>query len=337
MAQAFDLSGHRVAPGTRALIQFPVARRASGETLQIAVHVVHGSHDGPALGLTSTSHGDEAFTVEAIRRIVTQTDPGTLRGTIVAVPVLNPVAFESYTRATGQGMNTDDNNMNRVFPGDAHGWLTQQMAAAVSTNVVPFLTNLLDFHTGGLDTGIDYVLTELPDGPAGDKTLALSRAFGSELLFVSRRGVFGEQTLTGLARSKSIVCTTPMVGGHGLGEVYHEKAVRGIRNVMIHLGMIDGTVVRPKRQRTVSRRVLLGVKNGGLFYPEIGYDALGTTVRGGTVMGRVVDPHTFEELESIKAPYDGSIMIMMRGVLSRVNPGDYGYIIGDEASATVLD
>jgi len=337
MAQPFDLSGHQVAPGTRALVQFPVARRASGETLRIAVHVVHGRENGPVLGLTSTSHGDEAFTVEGIRRIVTQTDPGTLRGTIVAVPVLNPIAFESYTRATGQGMNTDDNNMNRVFPGDAHGWLTQQMAATVSTHVVPFLTTLLDFHTGGLDHGIDYVLTELPAGEMGDKTLALSKAFGSELLFLSRGGVFGEKTLTGLARSRSILCTTPMVGGHGFDSTWHEKAVRGIRNVMVHLGMIDGSVVLPKRQRTVTRRVLLSVKNGGLFYPEIGYEALGTTVRGGATMGRVVDPHTFEELETISAPYDGSIMIMLRGTLSRVNPGDYAYIVGDEASAKVLE
>ncbi len=333
MEAPFEIYGQQVARGTRALIQIPVARRASGETLRIAVHVVRGGSDGPVLGLTSTSHGDEAFTIEGIRRIVTQTDPARLRGTVVAVPVLNPVAFESYTRTTGQGMNTDANNLNRVFPGREQGWLTEQMAFVVTAHVVPRLTHLLDFHTGGLDHGIDYVLVKLPDGPAADQTLALSKAFGCEWMFLASPSV-NPGTLVQFAQSRSIVATTPEVGGHGFGAPYHEKMTRGINNVMAHLGMTDAPIVPPARQRIVSRRVLLSVKNGGLFYPEVGYERLSTVVRGGTTLGRVIDANTFEELETITAPYEASIMIMLRGTLSRVNPGDYAYIVGDEASAS---
>jgi predicted deacylase len=320
---AFEIAGTAVAAGRHQVIRVPVARRASGDMLQITVHVLHGVRPGPALGLTSTSHGDEAFSIETIRRVVTS---------VVAVPVMNPIAFESFTRVTGQGMNTDDTNMNRVFPGNPQGWLTQQMASAVATHVVPVLTHLLDFHTGGLDSGIDYTLTEVPDGEARVKTLDLARVFGTEIVYTTEKVAFAG-SLTGYARSKSVICIVPEVGGCMLGPEYQEKAVRGVRNVLVHLGMVEGEIVLPPRRIVLTKRTIHALKHGGLFYPEVGYDSLGQTVPGGTVLGRVVDPHTFEELERMTAPYEGSIMIMIRGVLSRVNPGDYGYIIGDAATA----
>lgn len=76
--------------------------------------------------------------------------------------------------------------------------------------------------------------------------------------------------------------------------------------------------------------------NGGLFVPEVGFDRLGKTVKGGTVLARVISAHTFEELDVFKAPFEDTVMIMMRGELSRVNPGDYAYILGDLSSAEVI-
>ncbi len=77
--------------------------------------------------------------------------------TVVAVPVANPVAFETGTRTTGQGWNTDMNNMNRVFLGAADGWVTQQLAAALSANVLGQLDALIDYHCGA-NTSINYTL-----------------------------------------------------------------------------------------------------------------------------------------------------------------------------------
>jgi hypothetical protein len=332
MRRAIEIAGHTVDSGTRRVLRLPVTRRASGDDLHIAVHVVNGSEEGPVVGLASTSHGDEAFAIETIRRALAMLDPARLRGAVVAVPVLNPVAFESFTRTTGQGMNTDKNNMNRVFPGDARGWITEQMADVTSRHVVPLVSHLIDFHCGGLDTAIDYTLVEVRDDDTEGKTLALSRVFGSEILYTHKGGLYGG-TLTDYARSKGVTCIVPEIGGSSLGEAHQKKAVQGVRNVLAHLKMIDGTVVRPKEQRIISRRTLLRPRNGGLFFPEVGYEALGATVKGGTVLGRVVDPHTLEEIEAIGAPYEASVMIMMRGILSRVNPGDYGYIVGDGSSA----
>jgi hypothetical protein len=72
---------------------------------------------------------------------------------------------------------------------------------------------------------------------------------------------------------------------------------------------------------------------GGVLYPEIGLDQLGQEVRGGTLLGRVVSPYTFETLEEIRAPYERGVMILLRAAMMRVNPGDYGYMVANADTA----
>jgi hypothetical protein len=45
----------------------------------------------------------------------------------------------------------------------------------------------------------------------------------------------------------------------------------------------------------------------------------------------VISPYTFEELEVIRSPVDRGIMILSHLSRNLVNPGDYGYMVGDTA------
>lgn len=316
----------------------PVTTRASGETLSIGLHTLEGAGDGPTLGLFSTSHGDEAYAVLVIRELVRRLDPARLRGRLLAIPIGNPVAFESFTRTTGQGMNTDKTNMNRVFPGTESGWLTEQMASVVTSRFVSRLDYLLDFHCGGSESAIDYVLTHAGDGEVEQRSRELSLVFGTDLLFEHAAAVHHD-TLTDHAIGRGIPSVIVESGGSPLAAdpTYLEKYVQGVLNVMIEVGMLEGEPILPDRQYLMRRRVLVRPVNGGLFVPEVGFERLGKTVRGGTVLARVVSAHTFEELDVFTAPYDETVLIMMRGLLSRVNPGDYAYILGDLASAEVIE
>ena len=77
-------------------------------------------------------------------------------------------------------------------------------------------------------------------------------------------------------------------------------------------------------------------KHSGLFYIEVGYERLGQTLMGAIVLGRVIGPHTLGRSRCLRRPTNRSTTIMMRRVLSRVNPGDYGHIIGDAGSVEAL-
>src|SRR2546426_312539 len=80
--------------------QIPVTMLASGRELFLPLHRLEGQSAGPTLGLSAVVHGDEPLTNEIVRRVLTEIDPAKLRGTILAVPVANPLAFESLTRHT---------------------------------------------------------------------------------------------------------------------------------------------------------------------------------------------------------------------------------------------
>jgi len=317
------------------IFRIPVARRASGEDLSIHVHVARGESDGPVLGLVAAVHGDAIFGSHIIRLAMERLDVTTLRGAVVAVPVANPLAFETGTRTTGQGWNTDMNNMNRVFPGAADGWVTQQMAAALSANVLRQLDALIDYHSGA-NTSIHYTLIDGDDTPEKRRTFDFNRLMGTDFIYVHDVNPHSG-TITGHAASTGALCVVAEQGGDILPDGYDELALEHIDNYLKALGMMDGEPILPETQLVMrGGRTLQRVHHGGLFYPATGIDKLSKIVPGGMLLAQVVDPHTFEVLQTIRAPYEQSAIFEMRPSFCQVNPGDYAYIIGDATRAVTI-
>ena len=113
--------------------------------LGIPLIVVNGTEHGPVLCVDAGVHGDEYDGQEAIRRVLAETDPASLRGTLVGIPCMNTPAFEAAARTSG----LDHLNLNRIFPGDAEGSYSLRLAATFVEQVVPVIDALVDLHTGG--------------------------------------------------------------------------------------------------------------------------------------------------------------------------------------------
>jgi uncharacterized protein len=301
--------------------QIPVTTLASGRELFIPLHRLAGNASGPTLGLSAVVHGDEPLTNEVVRQVLTSIDPAELRGTILAVPIANPLAFEALTRHTP----IDQLDLNRNFPGSASGWLSEQIAHVLGTRFVSQLDVHVDLHTGGVFPTVDYVYIF-------DKSRELSIAFGSRFLFEPANPYQGTFALPAAARGIPFF-TAEVGGGSFLDSHYIAHGVRGVKNVLKQLGMLAGEVERPAEQTIVTEMAVIRPRVGGVLYPEIGLDRLGQEVSGGTLLGRVVSPYTFETLEEIRAPYERSVMILLRGALMRVQPGDYGYMVANLATS----
>jgi predicted deacylase len=301
--------------------QIPVTTLASGRELFIPLHRLEGRSPGLTLGLSAVVHGDEPLTNEVVRQVLHSIDPVDLRGTILAVPVVNSLAFESLSRHTPIDML----DLNRNFPGSPSGWLSEQIAHVLTTRFVAQLDVHLDLHTGGIFPTVDYVYIF-------DQSRDLSLAFGSTFLFEPTQPYQG--TFAVPARAKGIPFFTAEVGGGSfLDAHYLEHGVRGVMNVLKQLKMIDGEPIRPAQQTIVTEMAVVRPRVGGVLYPEIGLDQLGKEVDGGTLLGRVVSPYTFETLEEIRAPFARGYMILLRGAMMRVNPGDYGYMVANAETA----
>lgn len=306
-------------PGKR-FTWLPVTTLASGMELRIPVHIVTGSQPGPTLGITAGIHGDEYLPLAAVREVVQQLDPGQLKGTVIALPVVNPLAIETQTRHT----TTDMLNLNRVFPGDPHGWLTEQLAAVVCEQFLPEIEYLIDLHAGGAQPIVDYVYIQNDEG--------MSRAFGFPALYRPAHPYTG--TLTGVAQDHNIACVVVEMGGGMLeNDLYLARGVRGIYNVLKYLNMLPGTPEVPEQQTVVTEMSVIRPHKGGLLYPGVKFEDIGTVVPRDTLLGTVVSPYTFDVLEEIRAPYAQNLMILLRPAITKVHPGDYAYMVADAASA----
>jgi len=329
------IAGTTVKPGESAFVSIPVTRMPRGDTLELVVRVVVGTQDGPVLGLESGSHGDEAFAIQTIHEVMDGLDPNTLKGAVLGMPVCNPVAFETFTRLTGIGMTTEAVNLNIVFPGSATGSLVAQMAHAIATAYLPLLDALIDFHSGGLESAIDYTLVKQSGGPVAPRILELSKAFGSDVLSITRTEPDSVSSISELAESMGIPAVVAMAGGSTTSSdrTLVDRTVAGVHNVMRTLGMLTGAPVANPKQVVIGDRKLARHLQGGVFIPAVGFDKLGAVVSKGTLVGTVRDANTYEVLEEYLAPFAETILIMIRGIYGRVYSGDYAYIFGDAATA----
>ena len=310
-------------PETR-LEWIDIATMATGLDLRVAAHIVEGAHDGPTIGLTAGIHGDELLPMEVIRRVLAAIDPAVMKGRIVAIPVANPLAFETLTRHTPHDMH----NLNRVFPGTADTWISEILARRLTEYLVPQIDALLDLHAGGAAPTVDYVYA-LND-------LALSRSFLFPTMYrgSSYPGSLGTHVIESTGKP---VVVAEIGGGSQLDDRYLERGVAGVTNALRALGVLPGEVIAPPRQTLLTKMRIVRPSHGGILSPEVGADRLGDEVPGGTLLGRTRNPQTFEVLEEFHAPFERTHLVLVRGTLSKVHAGDYGYMLGDASTAEVLD
>ena len=305
--------------GHRELRWIDVGTLATGLPLRIAVHELRGDRDGPTVGICASIHGDEVTPVEAIRRLLAELSPDQISGRLVVAPVVNPLAFQSHTRHTPQDMQ----NLNRVFPGDADGWLTEQLGRKFVDEFLDGLDYLLDLHAGGALATVDYAYI--------DNDEAFSSTFDTPILY---RGPGYQGTLSAEAVARGIRCVVTEFGGGLIADdIYVDRTLAGLRNALRYTGTLEGGGVDFGTKTVVDELAVIRPHQGGLLVPGVGIDQIGTAVEKGTLLGTVVNAQTFETLEEINAPFERSLLVLLRGVTTRIEAGDYAYIIGNGTPA----
>src|SRR5690606_23170274 len=121
-----QIGGITAKPGSVARGYVPYAKRVDGSSIGIPVVVVHGVEDGPVLTVDASCHGDEHEGTMAVLRLVADLNPTQMRGSLVAVPMLNVPAVEAMQR--GNPFDHWNSDLNRLFPGVEDGNLTQRAA-----------------------------------------------------------------------------------------------------------------------------------------------------------------------------------------------------------------
>ncbi len=324
------IAGKEFGPHQRGVVRLPVTTMATGQPLEVAIHVFAGGAPAPVAALVAGHHGDELFTLEILRTVARELAGMDITGTVLLVPVANPVAFEGGTRHTPLDMQ----NLNRVFPGRRDGWLTEQLAAALSEALLTRLDVLLDYHCGADATEVDYTYTRPRDSALTERIHRLALLTGARALWETP---LPAGTLPGETERRGIPwCVFEIGGSPAFGTDRLARAVQHTMDVLRHAGVLSGAPGASRAEVLITEGTAVRPTRGGFFVPDLGSEVMGRPVPGGTVLGRVLSPYTFEELEVLRAPYDPSYVMMARTRPSRVHAGDYAFLFGNGASAQRL-
>jgi predicted deacylase len=294
-------------PGSVARGYVPYGHRVDGSSIGIPVVIVHGVEDGPTLTVDASCHGDEHEGTMAVLRLLSLIDPTELRGTLVAVPILNVPAVEAMQR--GNPFDHWNSDLNRLFPGLPGGNLTQR-AAYAHVHVVAEETD----YSISIHSGASYIYWS-PQGVCSQEkgSVELVKMLGRDWDIVWQQGgetapLFGN--CTAAMGSRGVPAITIEVGGAAerMPEPFSKNAdviAEGILNVMRSIGMIDGEATRAEQWTTV-RQVAVRSGTSGIIVAEP-ERKLRTLVDEGTPLVRLLDAKG-EEVERLKAPVHGYIM-----------------------------
>jgi len=119
--------------------------------ISIPVTELEGSQPGPTWLLAGAVHGDEYEGPEAIRRIVAELNGRDFPGSVIAMPITNPMAYAAGTRCSPE----DGGNLNRVFPGKMDGTLTEQWGHWIWQSFAERADRMVDLHSGGTTLKIE--------------------------------------------------------------------------------------------------------------------------------------------------------------------------------------
>jgi len=119
---------------------------------------------------------------------------------------------------------------------------------------------------------------------------------------------------------------------------YMKSGVAGYRNVLRGLGMLDEPVVKRPRQLMFAgkARKEANPTRGGFLESCFQSPAeLGKPVAKGTVLGRIIDMATLEEVEELVAPVDGHLFFSRYS--GAIDAGTKAYAIAEETQSRWLE
>ena len=302
------INGITIASGTRQTVDIAVAPMYTHDDLSMSAQVVRGKKHGPVLFISAAIHGDEINGVEIIRRVLQHRAINGLRGTLIAIPIVNVYGFLNHTRYLPDGRD-----LNRSFPGSPKGSLTGRVAHTFLNEIVRKSTHGIDLHTGARHrSNFPQIRADL-DNP---EAFAMTRAFGVPLAIDAK---IRDGSLRECAGDAGI----PVIlyeAGEALrfDELYIRAGVKGVINVMREIGMLP-----PSRSKKPRPEPIVSDRTSWLRAPESGilraFVPLGGKVTKGQVIAMVADP--LGEAETpIVAETDG--VVIGRTNLPLVYEGD---------------
>ena len=297
----------QINPGERVNVSLPVADLYTSTSLSMPVQVICGRQAGPVLFVSAAVHGDELNGVEIIRRLLKRKALRSLRGTLLAVPIVNVHGFLDQSRYL-----PDRRDLNRSFPGSSKGSIAARLAYTFNHQILSNSDYGIDLHTGAINrSNLPQIRANLDD----PRTFDFANVFGVPVIVNSN---IRDGSLRECASERGM----PMLiyeAGEALrfDETCIRAGIRGVLNAMRHIGMLpDGKDLQPVTPIVARSTQWVRAGSSGIVSGKV---KLGSTVKKGQRLATISDPLGDEE-DTVVAPFDG--IVIGRSNLPLAHEGD---------------
>lgn len=315
----FDADGKRV---DHLFIPHSVDRSAYGNVGIPIVVVKNG--DGPTILLTGGNHGDEFEGQIVAARVARAIAPADIHGQLIVIPCLNFPAAINGARVSP----LDGGNLNRSFPGDPRGGVTQQLAHYLHTVLMPMADVMIDVHSGG--ASLEYLptaFTNLSGKSQLDRAaVEAMRVFGAPLSMLFRDDSEARRAVSSAHLNDCVYLATEMGGAGTVGVDALAIAHAGTVRLLQHFGLLRRIdALQPIRDAERTRFVQVPDRSYqvhaaavGIFEPLF---RLGHDVKVGQLAGL-----TYSQYEPTREPsasyFKADGFVICRRHPGLVQPGD---------------
>ena len=253
------------------------------------------------ISIVTGIHGDELegqyVCFDLARRI--EENKSCLKGIVDIYPAMNPLGIDSVTR----GIPAFDLDMNRIFPGNAEGNMTELLAAKIMKDVAGSDV-VLDIHASNI------YLTEIPQIRINrlhkEELIPLAEHCNVDFVWVHEASTVLESTFAYSLNSTGTPCLVVEMGvGMRITKEYGDQLVDGIFNLMHYMGIWTGKVSK-SRKPVISEDAedvsFINAASGGLFIPEVKH---WEKLSRGQIIGRIINPLSGKVLQNVESPVDG--------------------------------
>ncbi|EPJ43569.1 MAG: succinate dehydrogenase subunit [Osedax symbiont Rs2] len=285
---------------------------------------------GPTALLSGGNHGDEYEGITGLLKLANSLEPEQVNGRVIIVPAMNYPAVLNGSRTSP----IDSGNMNRSFPGNPGGSITERIADYFQRYLIPICDYALDIHSGGktLDILPFAAAHQLTDKTQQATCIEGAKLFGAPYTMTLFELDASALYDTAVEEQGKIFVTTELCGGGTSSVESVAMAERGIHNFLIFAGVTQGVYQLPDKPTTIlempDASCYLQSEHQGLLEMCV---SLGDNINKGDIIARIYSlERTGQLAEEYFAQRDGILAARRHPAL--INIGDTFAVL-----ATVVD
>lgn len=285
-------------PGEIANLALPLPEFYSCTSFYMPMNVVHGKEAGPCLLIFSAVKGDELNGLAIINRLLESEELRHIKGTLIAIPVLNVFGLLAPPRTLSQ-----ESGLDLCFPGLENGSYDERLAYVFTQEVLCKADYCIELQTGSLNHDILPQIYCNFDNKEGKR---LAQQFGAPV-------ITNVSTDNNSLRKTSEQLNIPLLV-YQAGEAmrFDESAIAlglsGIRQTMQSLGMLDSEKDSDSAAFTPifsQDEDWVRAHRSGILLSDV---ELGQMIKRGQKIARISDPFSADKAETVKSPQNGVVV-----------------------------